>query len=136
MRPRGDADRPVVAQLDADLSHPPERLPALFAALDTADVAVGSRYVDGGGVRNWPWRRRLLSWGGNRYVRAVLGTGVRDNTAGYKAFRRSALEEIGERPSYLHAQTPLVGWYTRHGYVVDGDEYVEDGIPHTPMSRP
>jgi dolichol-phosphate mannosyltransferase len=88
-----DYDR--IAQMDADLSHPPERLPALFAALDDADVAVGSRYVAGGGVANWAWQRRLLSWAGNRYVRAVLGTGVHDNTAGFKAFRRSALEEIG-----------------------------------------
>lgn len=84
-----------VAQMDADLSHPPSRLPALLAALDDADVAVGSRYVVGGGVRNWSWQRRLLSWAGNRYVRLVLGTGVRDNTAGFKAFRREALEEIG-----------------------------------------
>jgi dolichol-phosphate mannosyltransferase len=84
-----------IAQMDADLSHPPERLPALFGALDHADVAVGSRYVEGGGVDNWAWQRRLLSWAGNRYVRAVLGTGVRDNTAGFKAFRRSALEDIG-----------------------------------------
>jgi dolichol-phosphate mannosyltransferase len=84
-----------IAQMDADLSHPPDRLPALVSALDDADVAVGSRYVDGGGVRNWSWHRRLLSWAGNRYVRAVLGTGVRDNTAGFKAFRRDALEDIG-----------------------------------------
>jgi dolichol-phosphate mannosyltransferase len=84
-----------IAQMDADLSHPPDRLPALFAALDHADVAVGSRYVTGGGVANWAWRRRLLSWAGNRYVRAVLRTGVHDNTAGFKAFRRSALEQIG-----------------------------------------
>jgi dolichol-phosphate mannosyltransferase len=84
-----------IAQMDADFSHPPERLPALFAALDDSDVAVGSRYIDGGGVRNWAWHRRLLSWGGNVYVRRILGTGVRDNTAGFKAFRRSALEEIG-----------------------------------------
>lgn len=83
-----------IAQMDADLSHPPERLPALFAALDEADVAIGSRYVAGGGVANWAWQRRLLSWGGNVYVRMVLGTGVRDNTAGYKAFRREALEAI------------------------------------------
>ncbi len=84
-----------IAQMDADLSHPPGRLPALFAALEDADVAVGSRYVVGGGVRNWSWQRRLLSWAGNRYVRLVLGTGVRDNTAGFKAFRREALEAIG-----------------------------------------
>jgi dolichol-phosphate mannosyltransferase len=84
-----------IAQMDADLSHPPARLPALFTALDDADVSVGSRYVDGGGVDNWSWKRRLLSWAGNRYVRLVLGTGVRDNTAGFKAFRREALEDIG-----------------------------------------
>ena len=84
-----------IAQMDADLSHPPERLAALFETLDDADVSVGSRYVAGGGVREWSWSRRLLSWAGNRYVRAVLGTGVRDNTAGFKAFRREALERIG-----------------------------------------
>jgi dolichol-phosphate mannosyltransferase len=83
-----------IAQMDADLSHPPERLPVLLAALEHADVAVGSRYVDGGGVRDWPWRRRLLSWAGNVYVRWVLGTRVHDNTAGFKAFRRGALEDI------------------------------------------
>lgn len=84
-----------IAQMDADFSHPVVRLDALFRALDDADVAVGSRYVSGGGVANWDWRRRLLSWGGNLYVRLVLGTGVKDNTAGFKAFRRDALEAIG-----------------------------------------
>jgi dolichol-phosphate mannosyltransferase len=83
-----------VAQMDADLSHPSGRLPVLFAALDVADVAVGSRYVAGGGVENWSWSRRLISRGGNLYVGLVLGTGVRDATAGYKAFRATALEEI------------------------------------------
>lgn len=83
-----------VAQMDADLSHPPDRLPALFAALDAADVAVGSRYVRGGGVEHWGWHRRLLSWGGNLYVRLVLGTRVKDSTAGFKAFRRDALQRI------------------------------------------
>jgi dolichol-phosphate mannosyltransferase len=89
-----DADYHQVAQMDADLSHPAGRLPALFAALDDADVAVGSRYVRGGAVSNWGWHRRLLSRGGNLYVRAVLGTRVRDNTAGFKAFRRDALLSI------------------------------------------
>ncbi|MFL6156151.1 MAG: polyprenol monophosphomannose synthase [Marmoricola sp.] len=83
-----------IAQMDADLSHPPERLPALFAALGSADVAVGSRYVPGGGVRRWSWRRRTLSRGGNVYVRLVLGIDVHDSTAGFKAFRREALETI------------------------------------------
>lgn len=83
-----------IGQMDADLSHPVDRLPALFSALDEAEVSVGSRYVPGGGVRAWPLRRRLLSSLGNRYVQLVLGTGVRDNTAGFRAFRREALERI------------------------------------------
>jgi dolichol-phosphate mannosyltransferase len=87
-------DYDQIAQMDADLSHPAERLPALFAALTDADVAVGSRYVRGGEVKNWGWHRRLLSRGGNLYVRAVLGTGVRDSTAGFKAFRHEALVAI------------------------------------------
>jgi dolichol-phosphate mannosyltransferase len=83
-----------IAQMDADLSHPPDRLPALFAALDEADVAVGSRYVRGGGVRHWGWHRQLISRGGNLYVRVLLGTPVHDTTAGFKAFRAPALEAI------------------------------------------
>jgi dolichol-phosphate mannosyltransferase len=89
-----DHDYEQIAQMDADLSHPPERLPALFAALADADVAVGSRYVPGGGVRRWGWHRQLISRGGNLYVRLLLGTSVHDTTAGFKAFRREALETI------------------------------------------
>ena len=85
----------AIVQMDADLSHPPERVPALLAALEHADVAIGSRYVRGGGVRDWPLRRRAISRGGNVYVRLVLGMPVHDATAGFKAFRREALEEIG-----------------------------------------
>jgi dolichol-phosphate mannosyltransferase len=85
----------AIVQMDADLSHPPERVPALLAALEHADVAIGSRYVRGGGVRNWPLRRRAISRGGNLYVRLVLGIPVHDATAGFKAFRRHALESIG-----------------------------------------
>ncbi|WP_246593075.1 polyprenol monophosphomannose synthase [Nocardioides daeguensis] len=84
-----------VVQMDADLSHPPERIPALLGALDRHDLAVGSRYVAGGGVRNWPLRRRFLSWAGNLYVRLVLGLPVHDVTAGFKAFRAEALVELG-----------------------------------------
>ena len=85
----------AIVQMDADLSHPPERVPALLAALAHADVAIGSRYVRGGGVRNWPWLRRAISRGGNVYVRLVLGIPIHDATAGFKAFRRAALETIG-----------------------------------------
>ena len=85
----------VILQMDADLSHPPERIAALLAALEHSDVAIGSRYVRGGRVRDWPLRRRLISRGGNVYVRLVLGMPVRDATAGFKAFRRDALQAIG-----------------------------------------
>ncbi len=85
----------IIVQMDADLSHPAERVPALVAALDEADMAVGSRYVRGGAIENWSWSRRLISWLGNVYVRLVLGLPVRDATAGFKAYRASALEEIG-----------------------------------------
>ncbi len=84
----------VVVQMDADLSHPPDRLPALIAALANADVAVGSRYVDGGGIDAWTWLRRIISTWGNLFARIVLGLDTRDVTAGYKAFRRSALTSI------------------------------------------
>jgi dolichol-phosphate mannosyltransferase len=85
----------AIVQMDADLSHPPARLPALLSALENADVAVGSRYVRGGGVRDWPLSRRAISRGGNIYVRLVLRIPVHDVTAGFKAFRREALERIG-----------------------------------------
>jgi dolichol-phosphate mannosyltransferase len=90
-----ERDYEAVVQMDADLSHPPARLPALLAALGEADVAVGSRYVDGGAVQDWPLGRRAISRGGNVYVRLVLGLDVHDATAGFKAFRRDALVRIG-----------------------------------------
>lgn len=89
----------VVVQMDADLSHPPARVPALVAALAGADVAVGSRYVPGGGVQGWPWTRRLISRLGNVYVSIVLGSSVHDSTAGFKAFRAEALGRIGATTS-------------------------------------
>ena len=85
----------LIAQMDADLSHPPERLPALIGALGNADVAVGSRYVPGGGIDAWTRLRRLISAWGNLFARVVLGLRVHDATAGFKAFRRSALLGIG-----------------------------------------
>jgi dolichol-phosphate mannosyltransferase len=89
----------VVVQMDADLSHPPEKVPELVAALATADVAVGSRYVPGGSVQDWSWARRMISRGGNSYVRLVLGLPVHDTTAGFKAFRAAALRTIGATAS-------------------------------------
>ena len=80
--------------MDADGSHQPEQLPRLLAALPDADLVLGSRWVPGGSVVNWPARRRALSQGGNVYVRKALGLGVHDATGGYRAFRRSTLEKL------------------------------------------
>ena len=87
-------DVDFVCQMDADFSHDPNDLPRLLAATAEADVANGSRYTVGGRTQGWNWRRRMLSHGGNIYVRAVLGAPVRDVTAGFKCWRRSALKAI------------------------------------------
>lgn len=84
----------VVGEMDADGSHRPEQLHRLLEALVDADLVIGSRWVRGGSIVNWPLRRELLSRGGNLYTRALLGIGVRDATAGYRLFRRTTLETI------------------------------------------
>ncbi|MFS3130382.1 polyprenol monophosphomannose synthase [Nocardioides sp. Bht2] len=81
----------VIGEMDADGSHQPEQLPAMLTALRHADLVIGSRWVTGGSVVNWPLGRRLLSRGGNLYVRLLLGLPVRDATAGFRLYRRSAL---------------------------------------------
>lgn len=84
----------VIGEMDADGSHQPEQLHRLLEALRSADLVIGSRYVPGGAVHNWPRRRELLSRGGNLYVRTLIGMPVQDATAGYRVFRRTALERI------------------------------------------
>jgi dolichol-phosphate mannosyltransferase len=84
----------VIGEMDADGSHQPEELHLLLDALADADLVIGSRWVAGGSVVNWPRSRELLSRGGNLYVRVLLGIGVRDATAGYRLFRRSTLDKI------------------------------------------
>lgn len=84
----------VVGQLDADGSHQPEQLPTLLAALEDADLVLGSRWVPGGSVVNWPMTRRALSRGGNLYTRLLLGLPVHDATGGFRLFRRTALAAI------------------------------------------
>jgi dolichol-phosphate mannosyltransferase len=85
----------VLVEMDADGSHAPEQLHRLLDALDRgADVAIGSRYVPGGEVRNWPRRREMLSKTANWYARLLLGVDVHDITAGYRAYRREVLEKI------------------------------------------
>jgi dolichol-phosphate mannosyltransferase len=84
----------LVAQMDADFSHDPDDLPRLLGAAEDADLVLGSRYVDGGGVADWGAVRRLISRGGSAYARTVLGLGVHDLTGGFKVFRREVLERI------------------------------------------
>ena len=88
-----DADRMV--EMDCDFSHDPEDLPRLIAATENADLALGSRYVQGGGTRNWGLGRQAVSRFGSLYARILLGGGIRDLTGGFKCFRRSVLEGIG-----------------------------------------
>ncbi len=84
----------VICQMDADFSHNPDDLPRLVAALDHADVAIGSRYVSGVNVVNWPMSRLLLSYAANLYTRLITGMPVRDATGGFKAFRADLLRRI------------------------------------------
>ena len=106
-----EAGYDVIGEMDADGSHQPEQLDRLLRALADADLVIGSRWVPGGSVVNWPRRRELLSRGGNLYVRMLLGIDVRDATAGFRLFRRATLEKIDlagvESTGYVF-QTDLV----------------------------
>ena len=81
-------------QMDADGSHRPEQIPALLERLADADLVIGSRWVPGGGIVNWPRHRELLSRGGNAYTRWMLGIPIRDATGGFRAFRRQTLDGL------------------------------------------
>jgi dolichol-phosphate mannosyltransferase len=84
----------AVVEMDADGSHQPEQLPRLLKALEDADLVLGSRWVPGGAVQNWPKSREFLSRGGSTYTRLALGIDVHDATGGYRAFRTSALQSL------------------------------------------
>ena len=84
----------LIVEMDADFSHEPAYLPRLLEAAERADLAIGSRYVPGGGVSDWGPLRRTISRGGSAYARLTLGVGVRDLTGGFKCFRREVLEAI------------------------------------------
>jgi dolichol-phosphate mannosyltransferase len=89
----GDAE--LILEMDCDFSHDPADVPRLIAAVEAgADLALGSRYVVGGAVRNWGLLRRIVSAGGSFYARVLLGTSVRDLTGGFKCYRRTVLETI------------------------------------------
>jgi dolichol-phosphate mannosyltransferase len=90
-----EGDSELILEMDCDFSHDPNDVPRLVAACEGgADLALGSRYVAGGGTRNWGLLRRVISWGGSFYARTILGVHVRDLTGGFKCFRRQVLEAI------------------------------------------
>jgi dolichol-phosphate mannosyltransferase len=84
----------LVLEMDCDFSHDPEDVPRLVAAAEEADLVLGSRYVPGGGTKNWGLLRRIVSRGGSLYAQALLGLKVRDLTGGFKCYRRAVLETI------------------------------------------
>lgn len=111
----------VIGEMDADGSHQPEQLQRLLSGLLDADLVIGSRWIAGGSVVNWPWQREVLSRGGNLYVRLLLGIKVRDATAGYRLFRRTTLEKLqleGVRSTGYVFQTDLVTRTLRAGLTV------------------
>jgi dolichol-phosphate mannosyltransferase len=130
----------VIGEMDADGSHQPEQLPDLMRALENADLVIGSRWVRGGSVVNWPLSRRILSVGGNLYARTLLDIPLRDVTAGYRLFRRTTLERIDlhsvESAGYIF-QTDLAFRTLRAGLrVVEVPiEFVERVRGNSKMSR-
>ena len=130
----------VIGEMDADGSHQPEQLPDLIRALENADLVIGSRWVPGGSVVNWPRSRRLLSVGGNLYARLLLGVPVHDVTAGYRLFRRTTLETVDlasvESAGYIF-QTDLAFRTVRAGLrIVEVPiEFVERVRGESKMSR-
>lgn len=86
------ADR--IITMDADFSHDPAYIADLLALSDHFDIAIGSRYVLGGGTRNWTWKRRLISWGANTFARIMLGLKTHDCTAGFRCYKREVLAGI------------------------------------------
>lgn len=85
----------VLVEIDADGSHQPEQLPLLLEAIPDADLVLGSRWVPGGSVVNWPLSRKILSLGGNLYTRIMLGISVKDATGGFRAFKVETVHKIG-----------------------------------------
>jgi len=114
-------DYQVLVEMDADGSHAPEDLPRLLDALTDADLVIGSRYVPGGRVVNWPRSREILSRGGNIYSKVALGVRINDITAGYRAYRRRVLEklELDDVASHGYCFQVDLTWRTvRAGFTV------------------
>jgi dolichol-phosphate mannosyltransferase len=111
----------LIVEMDADFSHEPAYLPRLLETAERADLAIGSRYVPGGGVGDWGVLRRAISRGGSAYARLALGVGVRDLTGGFKCFRREVLEAIdlnSVRSRGYAFQVELTYRAIQHGFTV------------------
>jgi dolichol-phosphate mannosyltransferase len=87
-------DYDYVLNMDADFSHHPRYIPAILAGMDSADVSIGSRYCPGGGTKDWPFQRRLMSWGVNTYARCLLGLRPRDTSGAFRCYRVSLLRQL------------------------------------------
>jgi len=87
-------DYRILFEMDADLSHDPRAIPAFLRALDSYDMVIGSRYIEGGGTSDWGVARPVLSWLANKYIALVAGVPIRDTTSGYRGYRRVVLEEV------------------------------------------
>ena len=98
----------AIGQMDADLSHDPKHLPSLVAATANADVVIGSRYIPGGAIVNWPRRRRLLSRFANFYIRGITRLSARDCTSGYRCWRRETLADLPLERFYSDGYSFLV----------------------------
>ena len=111
-----------VVEMDADGSHRPEDLAQLLTASSNADLVIGSRWVTGGAVKNWPAVRRLVSIIGNRYAKFMLGTNILDMTSGFRVYRSSFLKELVAKPVSSHGysfQVELAYRASRAGVVVE-----------------
>lgn len=115
------SDISILVSMDADGSHDPADLPRLISPLAETGVVLGSRWVDGGKVVNWPKWREALSRGGNAYAQAMLGLGLGDSTGGFRAYRREVLEAIDFESTTSEGycfQVEMVARAKKHGYLV------------------
>jgi dolichol-phosphate mannosyltransferase len=130
----------VVVEMDADGSHAPEQLPRLLAALEHADLVLGSRWVDGGVVVNWPRSREIISRGGNLYTRLALGLPLRDATGGYRAYRRNVLDllletDVASQGYCFQVDLAWQVWKAGHKVVEVPITFVERERGESKMSR-
>ena len=130
----------VCVEMDADGSHAPEQLPRLLAALEHADVVLGSRWVPGGEVVNWPRSREVLSRGGNAYTRIMLGLPLRDATGGFRAYRRAVLDalplhQVASQGYCFQVDLAWQAWRAGHEVVEVPITFVERERGESKMSR-